>query len=343
MSPCFKNWFKSFSAVFLILFLHFNARAQGSSLLPEANRISGLPSNAVRCVALDKEGRIWTGTDNGLSILNANSISQKNIIAKIGNTSIWGINFLDSLVFVGSRFDGLFVFNFYTGKLINQFPSRAITLIRKIKVINGQVYILSNNGAYKWGDNKIIKLKFTENIQDDFPTDMFYWQGALYALSLRPFSLDFNVLKFNKNGFEEISTDKFFPIKNKKTILCAQTAGNILVIGGHGFYTILRDSLPPEMFTLPLNQKESFAVWDIAITKDNILLALGENISGNKGCLYVHGKTILKKEALTQCFITSFALDTANKSLYYGSLTNGLYLQRAINEILPINYQRKST
>jgi len=300
------------------------------------NQLSGLPSNAVRCVMLDNDSRVWTGTDNGLSILNANSDAQKNIIKNIGNKSIWGINFIDSLVFIGSRFDGLFIFNRQTGKLVEQYPSTIITLIRKIKVFDRQVFILSNNGAYLWMPKKLTPIKFTENINADFPTDLFTWQGQLYALVYPGRS----VIQFSNNSFEKDCTKSFIPEEKHNSLLCAQSTSNKLVIGGDRFYTIIEQDGMPQTFYLTGSHNENWVVLDIAIIEKKIVLALGENNSSQKGVLYMHGNPFISNDS--NGFLTSLSYDSSNDCLYYGDLARGLFLQKSVKDIALIGKEKQA-
>lgn len=339
MLTSLKSWRKSIVPILLIQLFSFNAFSQEENLLPEINQSSGLESNAVRCIMLDAQGRVWTGTDNGISILNANSSVQKNIIATIGNKSIWGINFLDSLVFIGTRFDGLFIFNKHTGQLIEQYPSSIISLIRKIKVFDKKVYVLSNNGAFQWKPKDLIKLKFTESIKDDFPTDLFVWEGSLYALAY-PTK---NIFKLNNATFEENVTQAFLPEEKNYSLLCAQSTDNILVIAGDGFYIVKEANKKPVLYQLPQSYNEKYVAWDILIKGNKIILALGENSSSTKGMLHIHGEPFYRPNGSDYGFLTSMAFDPANDCLFYGDLNRGLFLQKSLSSIIGIDKPKGST
>lgn len=145
MPPCFKVWCKNIIPIFLsLLFYGTNGLCQVQELLPEINLNGGLPSNAIRVVRLDQDSRVWIGTDNGLDILNSDLPAQKNIISGIGNKSVWDVAFVDSLAFIGTRYDGLYIFNQRTGKLYQHLSSSVINLIRKIKIINKNIFILTS-------------------------------------------------------------------------------------------------------------------------------------------------------------------------------------------------------
>lgn len=333
MLTSLKSWRKSIVPILLIQLFSFNAFSQEENLLPEINQSNGLESNAVRCIMLDAQGRVWTGTDNGISILNANNSVQKNIIAVVGNKSIWGINFLDSLVFIGSRFDGLFIFNQYTGKLIEQYPSTSISFIRKIKVFDKKIYILSNTGAFQWKSKDLVKLKFTESIKGDFPTDLFIWEGGLYALAYPTW----DIIKYHNSEFEQNCTRNFIPFKRNRSLLCAKSSGNKLVIGGDGFYLIKETNKEPEIYSLPNSSNVKYAVWDILINGNKITLAIGDNSSSNKGILHVHGQPFYEMNESSYGFLTSMAYDVSNDCLYYGDLNRGLFLQKSFSSIVSIN------
>jgi len=117
MFVCFKGWLQRITLAFLIELAVVSAFAQESKLLSEIDINSGLPSNTVRCLKLDNEHRLWVGTDNGLGIFEANTDIQKKIINTIGSKSIWSIEIKDCFVLIGTRYDGLYIFNKNTGQL----------------------------------------------------------------------------------------------------------------------------------------------------------------------------------------------------------------------------------
>ena len=156
MSPGIQIRFKNIGSIFLIVFfIGLNGYSQMQELLPEYNLNSGLQSNAVRVVRIDKKSRIWIGTDNGLNILNATLPQQKEIITTIGNESIWDIAFTDSLILIGTRYNGLFIFQQQSGKLYQHIPSSEVNLIRKIKVFDKNIFILTNKQVYKLVDRQL--------------------------------------------------------------------------------------------------------------------------------------------------------------------------------------------
>lgn len=322
--------------VFLtLIFFHLNADCQVQELLPEINLNAGLQSNAVRVVRLDGESRIWIGTDNGLNIFNSTLPAQKNIITTIGNQSVWDIAFLDSLVLIGTRYDGLYIFNQKTGNLFQHLPSSAINIIRKIKILDKNCFILTNKQTYQWSDKILKILPVKTNLNVDFITDIFSWNGHLYGTTFP----EGYILEFNRNTFEKDCTGNFFPPGRKSTaLLCAMSSGNTLVLGGDRFYIIIEGEKIPKEYLIPQIKMSNYAVWDIAFIKNKIYLAIGETLTNQKGFIYEHGQTSFKENKISEKgFLTSFAFDSAKDCLYYGSLTKGLYLQKSISGNIFIN------
>ena len=344
MLASIKNWLKGIITILLILFFNLLTHAQEQRLLAEVDFKTGLQSSSVRCVATDLQKRIWVGTDNGLNILNAEGAAQQTVMQRTGNVSIWGINFLDSLVFIGTRLDGLYVFNRLTGKLITHHTSDQITLIRKIKIFNNQVYILSNNGVFVWNKKQLIQLKFTGKTAHDFPTDAFLWKGNIYALVYPTWQ----IIKLANGAFEENNTAEFIPHTPRRSLLCAYVKNNTLVIGGDNFYLIKEKDSEAKIFELPNSLKEQFVVLDIAITDSKIILALGENLESKKGLLYFHGDkfSTIGNEDYSNGFLTCLNWDKDNDRLLYGDLNNGLYWQKFISTtstLVQLNKSREIT
>ena len=345
MPSCIKIRIQNIIPIFLsLLFFNLKANCQVQELLSQINLNAGLQSNAVRVVRLDKGSRIWIGTDNGLNIFNATLPAQKNIISAIGNQSVWDIAFLDSIVFIGTRYDGLYIFNQVTGNLFQHLPSSKINLIRKIKIFDKNIFILTNKQAYQWSDKILKALPVTTNLDVDFITDIFSWNNHLYGTT---FPVGYIFELNNKNTFEKDCTSNFLPPGRKpKALLSARSSYNTLVLGGDKYYIILRTGKSPIAFQLPQKKNSNYAVWDIAFIKNKIYLALGETLSNQKGFMYEHDQTVFKENKLTEKgFLTSFAYDSTDDCLYYGSLTKGVYLRKGIsgNEFINATVSTKFT
>jgi hypothetical protein len=150
-----------------------NAQAQDEKLQPEMDFSTGLHSNAIRIIKVIHNGNVYVGSDNGLNILGSLTDAQQSIIERVGNKGIWGLETYGDLLFVGTRFDGLKIYNTNSGKLVYDYANNTINLIRKIKAFDKGVFILTNTFAYIWEDGKLTKIKSERPPESNFFIDVF--------------------------------------------------------------------------------------------------------------------------------------------------------------------------
>ena len=332
MSSSFQSWGKRVVIALLIIFFHHDVHAQNEKLWPELDATNGLQSNTVRCIKIDTKGRFWIGTDYGLDIHNDNTAALKKIIASVEHRSIQAIEFLDSLVFIGTSYEGLFIFNKFTGNLHQYFGSSEITQIRKIKIFNKQVFILSNTGPWLWTIDFFNKLPMTSTIKADFLIDMFQYDNNQYGLAYP----SKQIVKFKKNAFEENCNDLFFQ-KNKPLYRENYTSSlcynNKLFLGCGGrdqSLLIIEKHKPPVSLNFLKSLGVGYMVWDIAWQKDKLILAVGDTISNKKGLLCILNSDYSYWSIKAADYITCLALDSIDNTLSYGTMDNGLFLQNGI-------------
>ena len=332
MSASFQSWGKRVVIALLIIFFHPDAHAQNEKLWPELDVTNGLQSNTVRCIKIDSKGRFWIGTDYGLDIHNDNTVALKKIVASIDHKSIQAIEFLDSLVFIGTSYEGLFIFNQFTGNLHKYYGSSEITQIRKLKIFNKQVFILSNTGPWLWTIDVFNKLPLTSTIKTDFLIDMFQFENNQYGLAYP----SRQIVKFKNNAFEENCNDLFFQ-KNKSLYRENYTSSlyynNKLFLGCGGqaqSLLVLEKDKPPVSLNFLKSLGVGYMVWDIAWQKDKLILAVGDTISNKKGLLCILNTDYSYWSIKAADYITCLALDSINNTLSYGTMNNGLFLQSGI-------------
>ncbi|MDN3655817.1 histidine kinase [Ferruginibacter paludis] len=332
MSASFKGWGKGVIVALLILAFHVTATAQNEKLWPELDVTNGLQSNTVRCIKIDGKGRFWIGTDYGLDIHNANSIAQKKIIEAIQHKSIQAIEFLDSLVFIGTSYEGLYIFNQLTGNLHKYYGPASIPQIRKLKIFGKQVFILSDTGPYLWTFNSLRQIPLTSAINDDYLIDMFQLDNNQYGLAYP----SKQIVRFKNGAFEENCNSLFFQNNTKlyaehyTSSLCFN---NKLFLGSGGqlqSLLIVEKGKPPMSLNFLKKLGVGYMVWDIAEQNDKLILAVGDTISNRKGLLCILNPDYTYMSIKAADYITCLALDPVNNILTYGTINNGLFLQSGI-------------
>lgn len=327
MPTRFQSWCQRIVASFLVLILAHNAVSQDGTLLPEIDQYSGLHSNGVRCIKIDPKGRVWIGTDNGLNVLNTTSSAHTNIITSIGSNSIWAINFKDSLVFIGTRFNGLYIISHASGKTIKHYPSSQISLIRKIKILEGSIFVLTNSGPYKWDNNGLYKLNIVTVSKSDFIIDMFKWENEFYGVTYPTHQIK----KLNSNTFTTDETKNILGTNAKLTkssFYTAETSGGRLYLGAideRPFLAMIEKKGSPVIVKTFESLGLGFIIWDIAIHKGKIAVALGDIHTNSKGLVYMINPEMPHSPVQVQDYVNCVAIDSLTNTLYYGTLDKGLY------------------
>jgi len=335
MPTCKQGWCKRIVTVLLALYFITDVYGQAETLLPEFDVSNGLPSNSVRCLKLDKSKRLWVGTDNGLSVINGNE-NHKKIESALSQKSIWSLSFLDSLVFVGTRYNGLFVFNQFTGSLSNTYPTSSINQIRKIKVFNNQdVYILTNEGIYKWANHVLAKLNVEEGLKQDFIIDIFQWDGKIVGLT----NTCRRLILTDKNKFSQYEA-------NAPCYFSAITSYNTLYLGGVGSketLCIISKDKPMQKIDMPKVFGISFAAWEMVHCNGKLILGFGDTRTNEAGALCILDSGNNTTQVTVTDYVSCLDTDSATNTLYYGTLNKGVFVQRGLSAASMFNKPPQST
>ncbi|MFZ9718274.1 MAG: two-component regulator propeller domain-containing protein, partial [Chitinophagaceae bacterium] len=105
-------------------------QAQPAALMPEADFGKGLPSNNVLAAQVDNAGSVWVGTDKGLVILGDAKNKFENIRNTTGIQEIWSLAFYKTYVLIASRYNGLYIFDTKTAKLVQHVNKEDVGLCR---------------------------------------------------------------------------------------------------------------------------------------------------------------------------------------------------------------------
>ncbi len=330
-----QGWCKRIIKVLLAVFFIADAYGQAETLLPEFDVSNGLPSNAVRCLKLDNSKRLWVGTDNGLSVINGNEIHKK-IESALSQKSIWSLSFLDSLVFIGTRYNGLFIFNQFTGSLLNSYPTNSINQIRKIKVLNNQdVYILTNESIYKWANHVLTKLDVEQGLKQDFIIDIFQWEGKILGLTNNCRRL----VLTDKNSFSQYEV-------NAPCYFSATNSNDKLYLGGVGSketLCIVSKDKPMQKVDMPNVFGISFAAWEMVYCNGKLILGFGDTRTNEKGAICILDSSYNTTQVTVADYVSCLDADSATNTLYYGTLNKGVFVLRGFSGAAMFNKPPQST
>lgn len=321
------------SAIVLPLF------SQKGELQAEAEQSTGLHSNGVRCIKIDPEGRTWVGTDNGLNIFSANSNKQTDIIKLIGSNSVWGIEFFDSLVVLGTRLNGLYIINYYTGRLKKHYQSAEINDIRKIRLVNERIYVITNNASYLMRDTILQKLYLTPKHPNDFIIDVFSLNNKVYGLAYP----SYRIMRLDSLIFDKDVSSVFLgegPQLELYSHYCAFTYNNKVYLGSSGIKPVVivtEEDKEPVFLNLFESNGPGFIIWDIIVSGGKIYVAVGDTYSNTKGGLFEIDINTKEHSFKIENYVTCLSLDTANKAIFYGTLDKGVFLKRTSSNIHTTN------
>jgi hypothetical protein len=338
MPTGFQSWLKGIITGILIFLSTVAVKAQDEKLLPEMDYSTGLQSNAVRCIKVAKSGNVYLGTDNGLNILGALTVFQNAIIQQIGNKSVWGLELMDSLLFVGTRSEGLQVYSIKTGRLLYNYSASVISLIRKIKVFDDRVFILTNNSAFRWQNGKLSTIRYIRPANGSFIIDIFEFQNKIYGINYP----EKKILGFGNNEFADSLNKEFVgnEFDSHFQAFCAEVYGDKVFFpssyGSRHLITIWEQNKPPREIQILKDLPAGYIIWDMKVLGSKLILAVGDTYSNEKGFIYI--KDIQQEFDVIEPsdYVNCIGVDSINNVLYYGTLNNGLFCQPAISDCLTI-------
>lgn len=333
-----QNRCKRIIQTLLALFFIVNVNAQAESLLPEFDFATGLPSNSVRCIKLDKSRRLWVGTDNGLSIINSKEAAHKRIVDAMNQKSIWSLAFVDSLVILGTRYNGLFIFNHYTGNLLKAYPTSTINQIRKIKIIdNQQVFILTNEDVFIWEKHLLHKLqmKYEHTQNKEFILELFQWNNKIWGVT----NWGRQMVMDNKNRFLE---SQLIEKQYSGCYFSSLKKDSILYLGGYGnknTISVIRKNKPIQSIDMPSIFSNTFVIFDMAYYKGKYVLAVGDTRTNETGAICILDSNFSAIEVKVTDYVLCLEIDSVTNTLYYGTLNKGVYMQRGLASSQMFNKQ----
>ena len=176
------------------------------------------------------------GTDHGLVILNDKDSSFKNITDKIGDQQVWALEFYKNHAIIGTRFNGLFIYDLSNHQLTKQFDSVSINLCWRFKKIRDTVFIATKGSAFylviKEGNWSLTKIKSI--IREGFFTDFALWQNRVIA-SLYSHGNQ-HLYQFQNDSLVQSSLIKPIDFPIDMIVSLSLTANDsLLLLGGDGF------------------------------------------------------------------------------------------------------------
>lgn len=351
----FKNRFQELICLIVFLMLHGGLWAQPSALLPEADFGKGLPSNNVLAAMTDKAGTVWVATDKGLSILGDPENKYAPIQKTIGIQEVWSIAFQSPYIFVGSRYNGVYIFNVENSKLVQHFDKSKVGLCRRLRSIGDSVLLATNALPFyfsrKGNEWKLHPIKAI--IGEGFFTDFAAFDGRVYAAcylfstgglpSYQPSSMFFNQQFYELKGDSIIIAERI--AIRKRNILSGNTLSlssndESLFIGGDGFYQIESKEKGGSIKVLKkLKNLKEYPVWDICLLQNEAFLAIGNPENTQEGMI-LHAGSGSINDVKPNFYGQSLSAVNYNKDLLIGTANRGLFLWKNAGASFPFERNR---
>lgn len=334
MSPSLQKRFKKSLGLILLLLIGISTHGQPIHLLSEHSIRSVLPSKSVKGIATDRSGRIWIGTEKGLTVLGESTESIAKIIKQLDNQSLNSIYLFNDYLVVSVLNEGLQIYDIQTGNIELKNKQDAFKNIRRFREIDGILYALSTKSVFKvnYESNKWKVKLIPSDLTRGFHVDIFKWKGDILTNT-------YNGPNTGKDFFYTLLKDSlirktdldFFISKSKyqnpkyQNFLSAASNDSSLVIGLDGFYTTYTDKKGFKLFPLSnTSLRELYATWDIATVKDKFYLAIGMPNLLKKGALLESNSgnlSELKDDFYPQVLIH----DSVHNGLWTGTYGRGAF------------------
>lgn len=302
----------------------------------EFNEYNGIPSLVTRQTYIDQDGSAWIGTDAGLAVFPKKQKAKESICKQLKQFQIWGIAQVDSFLYIGTYDSGAYCFDINRGKLLNKIPHNRANRIRKIKQINGKVYLLHSEGIGLFQGssytNFVNELPQSSGVKPSFPIDIFNWNDSLYVSFYRNNEL-FRLADDGKLIMDSLYI-KSMPAQAKKKafqLLCGISFQNKLILGSTQNRIGVYDSTNFKIIHLKSAFNRNLTVWDITTDGKFVYLAIGNNKNLAEGATITLSPEDLKRpvievaEAQFDHFTWSVFYDDKNDGIWSSTLTNGVF------------------
>lgn len=282
----------------------------------------GMPNNAVRSLFLDRENRLWIGTENGVSRFENGTFFSLDKSNGLGHNSCWDISqdgkgnmWFASYGGGVSKFDGK-KFTVFTSK--NGLPADKT---RKVFPFKNKVYVGTEQGIAIIDQNThtITTPKVPKTKEDFICMDFFVYDNEVYFVAIFEglFKID------EKSGAPKVIP--IFPNKNNYSLFLD---GNNLLVGNEGFVQqmdlnkVLKGDYAFRKFGTSI-------VWDFAKTKEGSIFAAADGVYNPDGGLYqiIENQLVNVSEryGIDSKTILNVVYDAEKDILYAGSNDKGIY------------------
>ncbi len=328
MFQYFKTWASTTATILWLIVLTQVSKAQTTSTATYSIK-RGLPSSTINQITEDENNSIWIATENGIKIINRPQSQwlEKRMLGK----SVIQIGFLDSYVFMGCR-DSLLIIDQITKKTVQKFSKQAIGNTIKIKKLQNEIWIVTQNSVFHWLNNKLVSVPYNPKQGNIF--DITNYNGTIVAVTYPQGKIE--TLTGSSFTVNESLTKIANPIS--APLLCIASKNDTLVIGGDGFYSVYANGkiLDKNKYPLRNDIKHNYAVWDITFVDTMIYFGIGDTHNLINGGV-INAFPLFNILPTGIPYIQALHYHKKTNSLWMGSLYDGIFNLKGVNETISNN------
>lgn len=327
MFTSFKNRFQKLIWTIILLFSCFICNAQPTFLDAEMDVNTGMITNQIRVIQKDNLKRIWIGTEHGLQILSNNDTTLNNLINKIGDNPIWALAFAKQFAFIGTRFNGVYIYNLSNNKIDSYYDSSIVGFSRQFRVFNDTVFLATKNNPvyFFYKHNKWNYKVINTTIPNGHVTDFAKWNNKIIASFYTSLNKK-QKIDLAKKLDAEIAELKFTDASIiDKNVLSLNCNDSLLLVGGIDFYSIIKkdNSSSYTSLTYP-NSNRMYPAWDAVIANNKPVFTIGSTDNLFEGMI-ITDTTELFKNLNPNFYGQCLYFDELQSSLWIGTLNRGLF------------------
>jgi two-component sensor histidine kinase len=327
MFTSFKNRFQKLIWTIIVLLGCFVCNAQPTFLDAEMEVNTGMLTNQIRVIQKDNLKRIWVGTEHGLQILSNTDTSLKKLINKIGDNPIWALAFSKQFAFIGTRYNGVYIYNINTDKIDSYFDSSIVGFSRQFRVINDTVFLSTkNNPVYFFYKNNKWNYKVIHTtIPDGHITDFAKWNNKIIASFYTSVNKKERIALAKKLD-SEIPELHFTDVSIiDKNVLSLYSNDSLLLIGGINFYSVIKkNNVVTHQSLIYPNSNRMYPAWDAVIANNKPVFSIGSTDNLEEGKI-ITDTTELFKNLNPNFYGHCMLYDEQQNSLWVGTLNRGLF------------------
>lgn len=253
----------------------------------------------------------------------------EKIVAAVGAQQCWDMVLNGTTLTIATYNQGLFLFNYTTGKQIKHFNQKNLNRIRRLRFINGQLYCVARQGIYQiYADRVVLRFSSIKELPpNNMPLDVFFWDNKMHVIGY-PKTM---ILQQQSMG-KWVDLGQVLLARGKKlpslypSVISAYEYRNQIFLGGVNHYVVLDSVGNTKQYFINSKGNESWALWDFQAHKGQVYAAVSNTADFNEGYLHAHDPEIINYQPLHNESLWSITPSKFRDALWLSAETNGVHL-----------------